>query len=97
MDKNLHNNNFMPILHWCDNGIASWYDIAIAIGEISAKNGLVNSPAFINPIKSENFPSKARRPSFSLLDCASSRDFLGLKGEYWRKSLEVSIKSIIEK
>ena len=87
----------MPILHWCDNGIASWYDIAIAIGEISAKNGLVNCPAFINPIKSENYPSKAKRPSFSLLDCASSRDFLGLKGEYWRQSLEISIKSIIEK
>ena len=97
LERNICKDNFMPILHWCDNGIASWYDIAIAIGEISAKNGLLNSPAFINPIKSENYPTKAKRPRFSLLDCNSSRDFLGLKGEYWRKSLEVSIKSIIEK
>ena len=89
--------NFMPILHWCDNGIASWYDIAIAIGEISTKNGLVNSPAFVNPIKSRNYPIKAKRPRFSLLDCNSSREFLDLKGEYWRKSLEFSIKSIVEK
>ena len=87
----------MPILHWCDNGIASWYDVAIAIGEISSKNGLINFPAFINPIKSENYPSKAKRPSFSLLDCTSSRDFLDLKGEYWRKSLEITIKSLVEK
>ena len=97
LEKNVYKDNFMPILHWCDNGIASWYDIAIAIGEISAKNGLVNFPAFVNPIKTENHPRKAKRPSFSLLDCTSSRDFLGLNGEYWRKSLEVSIKSIIEK
>ncbi len=97
LDKNLYKDNFMPILHWCDNGIASWYDIAIAIGEISAKNGLVNFPAFINPIKGENYPTKAKRPSFSLLDCTSSREFLDLKGEYWRKSLEISIKSIAEK
>ena len=97
LEKNHHNDNFMPILHWSDNGIASWYDIAIAIGEISAKNGLVNCPAFVNPIKSVNLPGKAKRPSFSLLDCTSSRDFLGLKGEYWRESLEVSIKSIVEK
>ena len=87
----------MPILHWCDNGIASWYDIAIAIGEISAKNGLVNSPAFVNPINSEKYPTKAKRPRFSVLDSASSREFLGLKGEYWEKSLESSIKSIVGK
>ena len=35
MEKNPYKNNFMPILHWCDNGIASWYDVAVAIGEIS--------------------------------------------------------------
>lgn len=97
LEKNLCKENFMPILHWCDEGIASWYDVAIAIGEISAKNGLVNFPAFINPIKSENYPTKAKRPTFSLLDCTSTREFLGLKGEYWRKSLEISIKSIVEK
>ena len=96
-EKCIYKDNFMPILHWCDNGIASWYDIAIAIGEISAKNGLVKFPAFVNPVKTENHPRKANRPSFSLLDCKSSREFLELKGEYWRKSLEVSIKSLVEK
>ena len=94
LENNFNKDNFMPILHWCDNGIASWYDVAIAIGEISAKNGLINVPAFINPIKSENYPTKAKRPSFSLLDCNSSREFLDLRGEYWRESLEISIKSI---
>ena len=94
MRKTLNKDNFMPILHWCDNGIASWYDIAVAIGEISAKSGLIDSPSFINPIKSEDYPTKARRPSFSLLGCTSSKAFLGFKGEYWRKSLENSIKSI---
>ena len=97
LEKNLYKDNFMPILHWSDNGVASWYDIAIAIGEISAKNGLVNFPALINPVKSVNNTRKAKRPGFSLLDCASSREFLGLEGEYWRKSLEMSIKSIIKK
>ena len=97
LEKNLYKDNFMPILHWCDNGIASWYDIAIAIGEISAKNGLVNFPAYVNPVKSEIYPRKAKRPRFSLLDCSTTREFLDIKGEYWRKSLEVSINSIIEK
>ncbi len=97
LENNLNKKKFMPILHWCDNGIASWYDVAIAIGEISAKYGLVDSPASINPIKSENYPAKAKRPQFSLLDCDSSREFLNLKGEYWRKTLESSIKSIFLK
>ena len=96
MERTLYNLNFMPILHWCDNGIASWYDIAVAIGEISTKNGLINSPSLIKPIKSENYPTKAKRPNFSLLDCTSSKEFLDLEGEYWRNSLETSIKSIIK-
>ena len=49
-EKTSYNFKFMPILHWCDNGIASWYDIAVAIGEISAKSGLIDSPSFINPL-----------------------------------------------
>ena len=97
LEKDFYKTKFMPILHWCDNGIASWYDVAIAIGEISAKNRLVDSPAIVNPINSENYHTKAKRPRFSLLDCTSSREFLGLEGEYWRKSLEDSIKSIAEK
>ena len=95
MGKSLNKVNFMPILHWCDNGIASWYDIAVAIGEISKKNGLIYSPAFINPIKSENYPAKAKRPYFSLLDCTSTKELLDLKGEYWRNSLEISIKALV--
>tara|TARA_B100000886_G_scaffold338062_2_gene300105 strand:+ start:348 stop:1250 length:903 start_codon:yes stop_codon:yes gene_type:complete len=97
LEKNFYKDKYMPILHWSDNGIASWYDIAIAIGEISAKHGLVDFPAFVNPIKTENYPRKAKRPNFSILDCTSSREYLGIKGEYWRKSLEVSIKSIAKK
>ena len=89
MEGITYNSNFMPILHWCDNGVASWYDIAVAIGEISTKNGLINSPSFVNPIKSEKYPTKAKRPNFSLLDCTSSKEFLNFKGEYWRNSLEI--------
>ena len=97
MEKNFYKFNLMPILHWCDDGIASWYDIAIAIGEISERNGLVDCAALINPIKSENYPTKAKRPNFSLLDCASTKELLDYKGEYWRNSLEISIKSLVDK
>ncbi len=97
MGTNYYNSNQMPILHWCDNGVASWYDIAVAIGEISTKNGLIKSPSIVNPIKSEKYPTKAKRPNFSLLDCTTSKEFLDLKGEYWRNSLEIAIKSIVSK
>lgn len=76
------------IMHWCDSGIASWYDIAIAIGEIGKKIGLLDNPAKVNPISSSDYPTIVKRPRYSLLDCTESRRILNLPNIHWRAALE---------
>ncbi len=75
------------ILHWSDAGAASWYDFAHAIGELGLAQGLLQRPAVVEPITSADYPTPARRPSYSLLDCAGSRKALGLAAVHWRVGL----------
>lgn len=78
----------VPILHWCDAGVASWYDIAFAVGEISKNIGIINNPSKVFPITTEEFPSKAKRPKYSVLECTKTRNILALPVINWRSSLK---------
>ncbi len=73
--------------HWSDAGAASWYDFALAIGEIGAAQGLLERPANVKPIATCDYPTPARRPSYSLLDCRATRSALGLEPVHWRLAL----------
>jgi dTDP-4-dehydrorhamnose reductase len=66
------------LLHWSDAGAASWYDFAVAIGELGLELGLLQRQARVKPITTADYPTPARRPSYSLLDCTASRAVLGL-------------------
>ena len=75
------------LLHWCDAGAASWYDFAVAIGELGVAQGLLNRAAVVEPITTTEYPTPAQRPSYSLLECGPSRLALGLKPLHWRSAL----------
>ena len=82
------------IFHWSDAGVASWYDFAEAIGEIGLKFGLLENKSQVLPIKAKDFPTPAKRPSFSLLDSCDICDLLTLKRSHWRFELEYVIEQI---
>jgi dTDP-4-dehydrorhamnose reductase len=75
------------ILHWSDAGAASWYDFAVAIGELGVQAGLLERAAWVQPLTTADYPTPARRPSYSLLDCSLSRAALGLEPLHWREAL----------
>ena len=77
-----------PILHWSDAGAGSWYDVAVAIGELSQRLGLVQTPAQVNPITTADYPTPASRPNYSLLDCTTTRSALQLAGQHWQEGLK---------
>ncbi len=75
------------IHHWSDAGAASWYDFAVAIGELAVARGLLPKAAEVRPIGTEDYPTPARRPSYSLLDCRATRQQLALPAQHWRAAL----------
>jgi dTDP-4-dehydrorhamnose reductase len=80
--------------HWSDAGAASWYDFAVAIGELGAARGLLTTPAEVRPIATSDYPTPAQRPSYSLLDCRASREALGLPPQHWRAALAGVIQRV---
>jgi dTDP-4-dehydrorhamnose reductase len=76
-----------PILHWSDAGAASWYDVAVAVGELAVDLGLLERAAVVNPISKVDYPTPAQRPSYSLLDCTDTRRALALEPTHWRTAL----------
>lgn len=83
-----------PVLHWCDGGVASWYDVSVAVGELALDLGLLEHAATVNPISSADYPTPATRPGYSLLDCQASRQVLQLEAQHWRSALRDVLKSI---
>jgi dTDP-4-dehydrorhamnose reductase len=79
--------------HWTDDGKASWYDFALAIQEEAYGLGLLQKTIPIKPIKTEEYPTPARRPAYSVLDKTSTLEALDCKAPHWRESL---IKMLIE-
>ena len=82
------------VMHWSDAGAASWYDLAVAVGELGVELGLLKQTACVNPIATIDFPTPAQRPAYSLLDCQGSRQALDLKADHWRSALRDVLKSI---
>ena len=74
------------IHHWTDAGVASWYDFAVAIAEEGALLGLVPPDVTVTPIATVEYPTPARRPSYSVLD-KTSLTSRGLTPLHWRKRL----------
>lgn len=81
------------IHHWTDAGAASWYDFAVAISEDAAQLGLLPQEAAVLPIGTNDYPTPARRPSYSVLDKTSLMSH-GLSPIHWRKRLRVVLQEI---
>ncbi|MBW4052007.1 MAG: dTDP-4-dehydrorhamnose reductase [Proteobacteria bacterium] len=81
------------IHHWTDAGVASWYDFAVAIAEEGAQLGILPAEVTVTPIATADYPTPARRPSYSVLDKRSLAPF-GLTPVHWRQRLRSVLKEI---
>ncbi|BAO75575.1 dTDP-4-dehydrorhamnose reductase [Winogradskyella sp. PG-2] len=73
------------IYHYSNEGVASWYDFAHSIIDLSKKE------TKINPILAKDFPTLAQRPIYSVLSKLKIKSTFGIKIPYWKKSLETAI------
>jgi dTDP-4-dehydrorhamnose reductase len=75
------------IYHYSNEGVCSWYDFAVEI-----RNNL-NLQCDILPIESKDFPTKAPRPHYSVLNKEKIKTALQIGIPYWKDSLTEMLKS----
>lgn len=74
--------------HYSNEGVASWYDFAKAIFDLS------ETEVILYPIAGSAYPTKATRPAFSVMDKAKIKQVYKLEIPYWRDSLIKCINAI---
>jgi len=80
--------------HWCDSGVASWYDFAVATAELAVELQLVRAAPAITPIASVEYPTAAARPAYSVLDKRATEKLLGITAPHWRRALGATLREL---
>ena len=70
------------IYHFSNEGVCSWYDFATEIMQAANLN------CSVHPILSSEYPTKATRPHYSVLDKSKIRSTFGIEIRHWKKGLE---------
>ena len=81
-----HNNG---IYHYSNEGVCSWFDFTKMIAEYAG-----NTDCEVLPCHSDEFPSKVKRPAYSVLDKTRIKQTFGIKVPYWTDSLRKCIKNL---
>ena len=76
------------IYHYSNEGVTSWYDFAQGIFDIS------KTEVKTFPIRTSEYPTKATRPAYSVMDKAKIKKTFGIEIPYWRHSLARCIKAL---
>ncbi|GAB4153854.1 MAG: dTDP-4-dehydrorhamnose reductase [Winogradskyella sp.] len=76
------------IYHYSNNGVATWYDFAKAIFDISGVEIQLEN------ISTSQFTTRAKRPQFSVLNKKKTQINFKLRIPYWRDSLKKAIQNL---
>ncbi|MDC3274853.1 dTDP-4-dehydrorhamnose reductase [Flavobacteriaceae bacterium] len=76
------------LYHFSNEGIASWYDFAMAI------MSLANINCKVKPIETKDYPTLAKRPYFSVLNKSKIKKDFNIEIPYWRDSLAACISKL---
>lgn len=74
------------IYHFSNEGVASWYDFAVAVHQIAGID------CSVNPIETKDYPLPAARPFYSLMSKEKITREFGLVIPHWRASLEQCVR-----
>ena len=77
------------VYHFSNEGVCSWFDFTKMIAEYAGNTG-----CDVRPCHSDEFPSKVKRPAYSVLDKTKIKETFGISIPYWTDSLKKCIKNL---
>ena len=83
-----NNNLAWGTYHYCGNQKTTWYDFAKEIFKQAFELKLLNKEVKVNPITTAEYPTAAKRPENSMLNCSKLRSTFGIEMPEWKKALK---------
>ena len=80
--------------HWTDAGVASWYDFAMAIQEEALAVDILDRAIPLFPIRTEDYPTPAHRPAYSVLEKSITWSALDNIAYHWREGLRNMLQEL---
>ena len=77
------------IYHFSDEGVCSWYDFTVAIHRLA---GITTCR--VSPLHTDEYPAKAPRPNYSVLDKTKIKQTFGIHIPHWEESLAVCLRKL---
>ena len=84
--------DYKGIFHAAGAGATTWFGLAVATFEEAARHG-AKVPE-VAPIMTADWPTPAKRPANSRLDCTRLHDVFGIRLPHWRASLTRTVDTI---
>lgn len=82
------------IYHFTNGGECTWYEFACEIHRLGRTYGLILRDCKVEPISTDQYPTKARRPAYSVLSKEKIQKIYGVPIPRWQESLEKFLKNL---
>lgn len=79
------------IYHFTNEGVTSWYDFAKAIHRLG---GIDDEDCHVKPLHTEDYPTPASRPHYSVLDKTKIKETFNVEIPWWEDSLKDCMKKL---
>jgi len=83
---------YRGIFHAAGSGATTWFGLAVATFEEAGRHG-AKVPE-VAPIATADWPTPAKRPANSRLDCSRLHEVFGIRLPHWRDSLTRTVETI---
>ena len=80
--------------HYCGSGVTSWCGLARHVLETLVSRGRIRSFRLM-PISSAEYPTPARRPPYSVLDCRRIESAFGIRRPPWPQSVKKTVDRLL--
>lgn len=79
------------VYHFTNEGVTSWYDFTIMIHKLAGISG-----CRVSPLHTEDYPTPATRPHYSVLDKSKIKNTFGIEIPYWVDSLKECVDILLK-
>ncbi|MCQ4321359.1 dTDP-4-dehydrorhamnose reductase [Stutzerimonas stutzeri] len=84
------------LYHYSGRSPCSWFDFAVEVFRQAEAKGMLAARPKVSPISTAQYPTPARRPAWSVLDCSKFETTFGIETHDWHDDLSIVLDALAE-